>query len=69
MFHRHTDASKVALVSLVALLRRGGASLLDVQWRTPHLASLGVVAIPREEYRRLLAEALERPLPAAFGGP
>lgn len=69
MFHRHTDASKVALVSLVALLRRGGATLLDVQWCTPHLASLGVVAIPREEYRRRLAEALERPLPAAFGGP
>lgn len=67
MFHRHTDASKVALVSLVALLRRDGATLLDVQWRTPHLASLGVVAIPREEYRRRLAEALERPLPAVFG--
>ena len=68
MFHRRTDASKVALVALVRLLREGGAALLDVQWCTPHLASLGAVAIPRPEYRRRLRAALERPLPAPFAG-
>ena len=69
MFHRRTDASKVALVSLVRMLREGGATLLDVQWCTAHLASLGVVPIRRDEYRRRLADALQRPLPEAFGGP
>lgn len=68
MFHHRTDASKVALVTLVQLLRDGGAELLDVQWRTPHLATLGAVAIPRAEYRRRLRAALERPLPAVFAG-
>jgi leucyl/phenylalanyl-tRNA---protein transferase len=66
MFHRRTDASKVALVALVHLLVDGGASLLDVQWRTPHLASLGVVEIPRDEYLRRLAAAIAHPLPAVF---
>ena len=66
MFHRATDASKVALVALVELLRESGAVLLDVQWRTPHLASLGVVEIPRVEYLRRLADALTRPLPPPF---
>jgi leucyl/phenylalanyl-tRNA--protein transferase len=69
MFHRATDASKVALVRLVELLRRGGATLLDVQWVTPHLASLGVVGIPREEYLDRLRLALERPGPAWPGAP
>ncbi|HEX3424948.1 MAG TPA: leucyl/phenylalanyl-tRNA--protein transferase [Acidimicrobiales bacterium] len=59
MFHRQTDASKVALVALVERLRTGGASLLDVQWVTPHLASLGVVGIPRAEYHRRLSAALQ----------
>jgi len=68
MFHRRTDASKVALVSLVGLLREGGATLLDVQWCTPHLASLGAVPIARAEYRRRLREALARPLPPVFAG-
>lgn len=68
MFHRERDASKVALVGLVALLREGGASLLDVQWSTPHLASLGVVEIGRREYLERLAEAVSRPLPPAFAG-
>ena len=68
MFHRATDASKVALVALVDLLRSGGASLLDVQWLTPHLAGLGAVEIDRDRYRQLLARALARPLPPAFGG-
>jgi len=69
MFHRATDASKVALVALVELLRDEGAVLLDVQWRTPHLASLGVVDVTRPAYRRLLAGALRRPLPATLARP
>jgi leucyl/phenylalanyl-tRNA--protein transferase len=66
MFHRQPDASKVALVALVDRLRDGGASLLDVQWVTPHLASLGAVAIPRAEYHQRLAKALELPRPSAW---
>lgn len=58
MFHRATDASKVALVELVDWLRATGGRLLDVQWSTPHLERLGAVAIPRSEYLRRLAEAL-----------
>lgn len=58
MFHRATDASKVALVHLVDWLRATGARLLDVQWRTDHLATLGVVEITRSEYLARLAEAL-----------
>ena len=50
MFHAATDASKVAMVALVRWLRGTGAQLLDVQWVTPHLASMGAVAIPRGEY-------------------
>src|SRR3954454_16567289 len=57
MFHTATDASKVALMALVDWLVASGATLLDVQWVTPHLASLGAVAIPRAEYLRRLAEA------------
>ncbi|WP_182525196.1 leucyl/phenylalanyl-tRNA--protein transferase [Nocardioides dongkuii] len=70
MFHRETDASKVALVGLVALLRDEHADerLLDVQWQTPHLASLGVVEVPRPAYLVRLATALDLPLPAAFSG-
>ncbi len=66
MFHRQTDASKVALVALVQLLREGGASLLDVQWVTPHLASLGAISVSRDRYHQLLADALARPGPAAL---
>jgi leucyl/phenylalanyl-tRNA--protein transferase len=68
MFHRETDASKVALVRLVELLRADGRDdrLLDVQWRTEHLASLGVVDVSREEYLRRLRRALTLPLPGAF---
>jgi len=61
MFHRATDASKVALLALVERLRAGGAALFDVQWSTPHLASLGVVDIPRADYIRHLAAAVSRP--------
>jgi leucyl/phenylalanyl-tRNA--protein transferase len=60
MFHRQRDASKVALVYLVGLLRDAGATLLDVQWRTDHLASLGVIDIDRQQYLERLAEALAR---------
>jgi leucyl/phenylalanyl-tRNA--protein transferase len=68
MFHHVTDASKVALVGLVELLQKEGSSLLDVQWATDHLQSLGAVAIPRVTYHRLLDEALARPQPPSFGG-
>ena len=63
MFHRATDASKVALVALVEMVRADGdpRRLVDVQWRTDHLASLGVVDVPRREYRRRLADALAAP--------
>jgi leucyl/phenylalanyl-tRNA--protein transferase len=57
MFHTATDASKVAVVATVALLRESGGLLFDVQWTTPHLASLGVVDLPRVEYLRRLATA------------
>ena len=66
MFHRETDASKVALVALVELLRESGPALLDVQWCTPHLATLGVIEIPRRRYLSLLPTALELPLPGPF---
>ena len=58
MFSRATDASKVALAWLVALLRRAGYRLLDCQFMTEHLASLGAVPISREAYLALLAEAV-----------
>ena len=63
MFHHVTDASKVALVALVERLRAGGATLLDVQWSTPHLASLGAIEIPRAEYLDQLRIAIELPSP------
>ena len=61
-FHRRTDASKVALVALVERLRAaGGERLLDVQWTTPHLRSLGARDIARADYLERLAAALETP--------
>jgi leucyl/phenylalanyl-tRNA---protein transferase len=71
MFHRRTDASKVALLGLVELLRADGGAgrLLDIQWVTPHLASLGAVAVPRARYLELLAAALRLPAPAALVRP
>jgi leucyl/phenylalanyl-tRNA--protein transferase len=69
MFHLERDASKVALVGLVDLLRAGGADLLDVQWTTPHLRSLGAVDVPRSRYLELLAQAVDRPCdPFGAGG-
>ena len=67
MFHARTGASKAAFVGLVYLLRDAGDAgrrLLDVQWLTSHLASLGAVEVGRAEYRRLLDAALT--LPDAF---
>jgi len=58
MFNRRADAAKVALVHLVERLRAGGATLLDVQWSTPHLASLGAVELSRPGYLARLDEAL-----------
>jgi leucyl/phenylalanyl-tRNA--protein transferase len=58
MFSRATDASKVALVHLVARLKRGGFLLLDAQFITAHLARFGATEVPRAKYRRLLATAL-----------
>lgn len=67
MFHRVTDASKVALVALVDLLDDGRAGrLVDVQWRTDHLASLGVVEIDRAEYLERLRVAVPMSLPDVF---
>ncbi len=60
MFSRESDASKVALVHLVARLAAGGFGLLDVQFVTPHLARFGAVEIHRSGYRQLLADALDR---------
>lgn len=58
MFHFERDASKVALVHLVARLKVGGFKLLDAQFMTPHLASMGAVEISRVEYQNLLAKAV-----------
>lgn len=71
MFHRDSDASKVALVALVDRLREGpagGDGLLDVQWLTPHLASLGAISVSRSQYHDCLGTALARPLPPVFAG-
>ncbi len=65
MFHRARDASKVALVHLFARLKAGGFRLLDAQFSTEHLASLGAVEISREAFRLRLADALE--IEANFG--
>ncbi len=61
MFHRATDASKAALVHLTALFDDVQHALFDVQWLTPHLASLGAVEIPRSEYLRRLEVATAAP--------
>jgi leucyl/phenylalanyl-tRNA--protein transferase len=58
MFHVRRDASKVALMALVQQMRDSGMTLLDVQWRTDHLASLGAIDVSRDRYLELLAVAL-----------
>lgn len=68
MFHRERDASKVALVGLVDLLsdEHATARLVDVQWMTGHLASLGVIELPRPDYLARLRAALALPLPTIW---
>lgn len=67
MFHRRRDASKVALVGLVDILSEDGLPrLLDVQWTTDHLRSLGAVDVPRNDYIGRLEVALSLPMPPAF---
>lgn len=58
MFHRRRDASKVGFIALVQLMRETGMTLLDVQWRTKHLESLGAIEVSRQEYLARLANAL-----------
>ena len=58
MFHRARDASKVALVHLVARLKAGRFRLLDTQFVTDHLKTFGASEVPRRQYHRLLADAL-----------
>jgi leucyl/phenylalanyl-tRNA--protein transferase len=67
MFHRETDASKIAYVTLVRLLRGAGFVLLDAQVQSPHLASLGCVEVTRDAFLRVLARATreERSFPKA----
>ena len=60
MFHRATDASKVALVTLVECMRERGFLLLDTQWTTPHLKQFGTHEIARAEYLRLLRRAVSK---------
>jgi leucyl/phenylalanyl-tRNA--protein transferase len=68
MFHRSRDASKVALVALVRILGQCAAPLLDVQWATPHLESLGVSEMPRDEYLDALQRAAHEPAPLWHAG-
>jgi leucyl/phenylalanyl-tRNA--protein transferase len=58
MFHRERDASKVAFVHLAARLRAGGFLLLDAQFKTDHLATLGAIEIPRRDYKKRLEAAV-----------
>lgn len=58
MFHHARDASKIALVHLVARLKAGGYRLLDTQFVTAHLSTFGAVEVPKRRYHRLLEEAL-----------
>lgn len=68
MFHHVRDASKVALVGLRDLLLADGdpRRIVDVQWQTPHLATLGVREVPRDEYLAILPTVLSAPLPACW---
>ncbi len=65
MFHTARDASKAALVALRDLLAADGdpRRLIDVQWRTDHLATLGVSEVSRDDYLRALPDVLSAPLP------
>ena len=69
MFHRETDASKVALVALVDAMKATGGALLDVQWMTPHLRSLGAIEVERTEYLQMLDVAIGQPLASVWRQP
>jgi leucyl/phenylalanyl-tRNA--protein transferase len=58
MFHLKADASKIALMHLVTTMQQSAMSLLDVQWLTPHLGTLGVIEIPRSDYLHRLGGAI-----------
>lgn len=68
MFHRETDASKVALAALIDILRDAGSEgrVLDVQWATDHLVRLGAVEVPARRYLELVERALTLPTPQAL---
>lgn len=66
MFHHRTDASKAALVGLVEVMRECRSGLIDVQWSTPHLASLGIIEMERDEYLSRSAMAMGMPSPGEF---
>ncbi len=68
MFHHVTDASKAAVAALVDLMGDTPTALIDVQWSTPHLASLGVIEIPRPTYLERLATAVRAPTPTGLRG-
>jgi leucyl/phenylalanyl-tRNA--protein transferase len=63
MFHRATDASKIALVYLMQHLEKNGFGMMDCQMKTQHLASLGGREIPRKEFSRALSELVNLPQP------
>lgn len=73
MFNRQRDASKAALVGLIEIMGQpapaGAAAMIDCQWLTPHLASLGAIEVTRAEYSVRLERALPVPIPAAFTVP
>lgn len=71
MFHRATDASKTAVQSLAEVCFADGAAhrMIDVQWQTPHLATLGVREVTRESYLERLPRALDLAVPEALRGP
>lgn len=62
MFHSAPNASKVALVALVDAMKMTGGALIDIQWNTPHLESLGAIEIERDNYIEMLTEATQRPM-------
>ncbi len=68
MFHSETDASKVALAALITILAKKSNVLLDVQWVTPHLTSLGATAMERERYLERLTVAIAQPHTATWAG-
>ena len=61
MISLERDASKIALAHLVLRLRKGGYALLDTQFETPHLSQFGVIEVHRDDYRKLLADAIATP--------